>query len=223
VSKTRQQPWSCRTAGLLLWQAYASSGLANRSLAALRPLIARFDRLLPLVPRDRRVLEIGCGNGLLLLLLHKCGSLREGLGIDINAAAIAGAQRAAQANRLPIVFRQCATPEDWPDERFDVVLLVDVLHHVPRPLRRPMIEAALARVAAGGLLIYKDMCRQPMLRRLWNQLHDIVLARQLVSVEPIEHVLSWATAAGFISVASERYVGAGLYGHELEVLRRQTA
>jgi 2-polyprenyl-3-methyl-5-hydroxy-6-metoxy-1,4-benzoquinol methylase len=207
----------------LLWQAYAPCGLAHRALAALRPLIARFDRLVAFIPDQRRVLEIGCGHGALLFLLHRLGSLREGLGIDIDGAAIAAARRAAQPRRLPIVFHQCATFRDWPVEQFDVVLMVDVLHHVPGPLRRRTIEAALALVAAGGLFIYKDMCRRPVLRRLWNQMHDLVLTRQVVAVEPIEHVLGWAASAGFVSIASERYVGAGLYGHELEVLQRQPA
>jgi 2-polyprenyl-3-methyl-5-hydroxy-6-metoxy-1,4-benzoquinol methylase len=204
----------------LLWRVYAASGLPIRALAALRPLIARIDRVVAVIPNHRRVLEIGCGTGLLLFLLHWRGLLREGVGLDINAAAIAGAQRVARAGNLPIEFHRSTTLHDWPAEQFDVVLMVDVLHHVPRAWRRQTIEAALARVAAGGLFIYKDMCRRPVLRRLWNQLHDLLLAGQLVSVEPIERVLDWAKAAGFVSVTSERYVGAGLYGHELEVLRR---
>jgi 2-polyprenyl-3-methyl-5-hydroxy-6-metoxy-1,4-benzoquinol methylase len=205
----------------LLWQVYASSGLPIRVLATLRPLIARFDRLVGAIPNHARVLEIGCGTGQLLFLLHRHGLLREGVGLDISAAAIAAAQRAAQEHELPVQFHRSTTWRDWPVGQFDVVLMVDVLHHVPRPLRRQMTEAALARVADGGLFIYKDMCRRPMLRRLWNQMHDLILAGQLVSVEPIEHVLGWASAAGFFPVTSERYVGAGLYGHELEVLHRQ--
>jgi 2-polyprenyl-3-methyl-5-hydroxy-6-metoxy-1,4-benzoquinol methylase len=210
-------------ASRLLWQVYAASGLLIRALTALRPLIARFDRLVAVIPNQPNVLEIGCGTGLLLFLLHRQGLLREGVGLDIDAAAIAAAQRAAQARKLPIEFHRSITLRDWPVEQFDLVLMVDVLHHVPRASRRQMIEAALARVTAGGLFIYKDMCRRPVFRRLWNQLHDLILARQLVSVEPIEHVLGWAAAAGFVSMTSERYVGAGLYGHELEVLRRRVA
>lgn len=227
VETTDAKLWQGRCGALaasrMLWQTYGSSGWGNRALAALRPLIARFDQLFAFIPDDRRVLDIGCGNGVVLCLLHRHRLLSEGVGIDINAAAIAAAQRAAQARRLPIVFHRSTTFGDWPAEEFDVVLMIDVLHHVPRALRRQMIEAALARVAAGGLFIYKDMCRRPVLRRWWNQMHDLLLARQMVSVEPIEHVLGWAAAAGFVSMASERYVGVGLYGHELEVLYRHTA
>lgn len=223
ASNGRQNGYGALAASRLLWRVYASSGLANRVLAALRPLIARFDRLVACLPDDGRVLEIGCGNGVLLVLLHRLGLLGEGVGIDINADAITAARRAARASDLPIEFHRGATLLDWTVEQFDIVMMVDVLHHVSRPLRRPMIEAALARVATGGLFIYKDMCCRPVLRRLWNQMHDLTLTRQFVSVEPVEHVLSWAAAAGFISVASERYVGAALYGHELEVFRRRAS
>ena len=220
-ANVRQRNRGALLASRALWQAYASCGPAYRALAALRPLIARLDRRVAFIPDDPRVLDIGCGTGVLLFLLHRQGALREGVGIDINGAAIAAAQRVAQGGMAPIVFQRCTGLRDWPVAQFDVVLMVDVLHHVPRPLRRPMIEAALARVGAGGRFIYKDMCRRPVPRRLWNQVHDLLLARQVVFVEPIEHVLGWAAAAGFVSMASERYVGAGLYGHELEVLQRQ--
>jgi 2-polyprenyl-3-methyl-5-hydroxy-6-metoxy-1,4-benzoquinol methylase len=201
----------------LLWQAYRTSNLGQRLLAALRPSIARFDRVICHIPPEARTLDIGCGNGLLLALAQRYADLRLGIGIDRNAAAIAAARRMAVSLPIPLSFRLGATAEDWPAENFDVVMMIDVLHHIPQAARQAMIEAALGRVAPGGLFIYKDMCRRPVLRRLWNQLHDLILARQLVVVEPIENVIGWVTASGFAPVASERYVGAGLYGHELEV------
>src|SRR5262249_12640351 len=126
----------------------------------------------------------------------------------------------ATANAAPLHFIRGSSPADWPSDTFDLVAMVDVLHHIPGEDRRSVVAAALDRGAPGGLFLYKDMCRRPALRRLWNQLQDLSLARQLVVVEPVETVVGWVHEQGFISVASERYVGAGLYGHELEVFRR---
>jgi 2-polyprenyl-3-methyl-5-hydroxy-6-metoxy-1,4-benzoquinol methylase len=220
MSGTPGTAYSATGSARLLWQAYAASGLPNRLLAAVRPFIARFDRVVTYIRPDMRVLDIGCGNGQLLCLAHHYAPLRSGFGVDINPAAIDAANRMAAAATIPLTFRQGASTSDWPADTFDLVTMVDVLHHIPHGARRSLVEAALARVAPGGLFLYKDMCARPAVRRLWNQVHDLMLAQQLVVVEPIAHVVSWVTSAGFSPVASERYVGAALYGHELEVFRR---
>jgi 2-polyprenyl-3-methyl-5-hydroxy-6-metoxy-1,4-benzoquinol methylase len=190
-------------------------------LASVRPLIARFDRVVDHIPPGSRLLDIGCGNGLLLALAGSYAEAGPGVGVDSNADAIAAARRMASARSRPLTFQVGASATDWPAGTFDVVMMVDVLHHVPPAARRDLVFAALARVVPGGLFIYKDMCRRPLFRRLWNQLHDLVLARQLVAVEPIENVVDWIARAGFAPVASERYVGAAVYGHELEVWRHK--
>ncbi|MSP02313.1 MAG: methyltransferase domain-containing protein [Acetobacteraceae bacterium] len=220
---TESRRYDTAKACRLLWRAYETSSLAQRALAAVRPLIARFDRVIGHIPPGAHLFDIGCGNGMLLALADCYAASGPGVGVDTNMAAIAAAREMAAARSLPLIFRVSETPPDWPVETFGAVTMIDVLHHVPAPLRKGLIEAALERVEPGGLFIYKDMCRRPVFRRLWNQLHDLLLARQLVVVEPIEHVIGWVSRAGFAPVASERYVGAGVYGHELEVFRRPAA
>lgn len=204
----------------LLWEAYGKSGRAQRLLAAARPYIARFDRVMPYMPDQGRVLDIGCGNGLLLTLAHAHAHLREAVGIDVNARALAGARSMAARQGAPFTFVQASDPKDWPAGTFDAVLMMDVMHHVPKAARPALIQAAADRVAPGGVFVYKDMCGMPFARWVWNQVHDLLLASQWVQVEPIEHVIGWAKKAGLHTSVSERYVGAGLYGHELEVFRR---
>src|SRR5262249_18563134 len=132
-----------------LWRAYGSGGLPHRLLATVRPLIARFDRVIRYVPKDARILDIGCGSGLLLALVQSYSSTQSAVGVDVNAAAIAAAEQMAADNAFPFHFRLGAEPSDWPAETFDVVLMVDVLHHIPAALRRPIVTAALSRVRPG--------------------------------------------------------------------------
>lgn len=71
------------------------------------------------------VLEIGCATGELLAAVPvRLGGRR--LGVDISAANIA----AARARHPAIEFR-CGDYRDLPAERFDAVVLSDVLEHVP--------------------------------------------------------------------------------------------
>lgn len=203
----------------LLWNSYRGCSIAQRSLSAARPLIAPFDRIVDHIPSGARVLDIGCGNGLLLVLLNHYAGIRSGVGVDINPAAVAAAHEMASACSLPLSFRTISGERDLPPEVFNVVVISDVLHHVPVGLRQSLMSAAMERVAPGGCLIYKDMCQRPSVRRWWNQLHDLLLTREIVRVEPIEHVIAWVSRSGFAREISERYVGVVLYGHELEIFR----
>jgi hypothetical protein len=99
------------------------------------------------------------------------------------------------------------------------VLMIDVLHHIPPARQREAVVAAAERVAAGGALIYKDMASRPAWRRWANTLHDLLLARQLVSYVPIAEVEHWMRQAGFSISHAESY-SRYVYGHELRVFRR---
>ena len=52
-----------------LWGLYAVTSPAQRSLAALRPFICPFGPILSSVPAGVSVLDVGCGNGLVLALM----------------------------------------------------------------------------------------------------------------------------------------------------------
>jgi len=81
--------------------------------------------------RRSRVLSIGCGIGDLELLLapHVAGIT----GVDLSPAAIAEANRAAQARNITNVrFLEGAwQTAPLPDESFDLVLAIFFLHHLP--------------------------------------------------------------------------------------------
>jgi 2-polyprenyl-3-methyl-5-hydroxy-6-metoxy-1,4-benzoquinol methylase len=107
----------------------------------------------------------------------------------------------------------------WPSETFDVVSIIDVMHHVPPGLQRTFFTEASKRVAPGGRLVYKDMCRKPAWRALSNRLHDLLKARQWIHYRPIAEVEAWAKQAG-LRLTTARDLTALWYGHELRVFER---
>ena len=80
---------------------------------------------LPL-PRYRSALEVGCSIGVLTRRLAlRCDKL---LAVDLAAAALAQAQ--ARCADLPHVsFRTMVAPKEWPDEKFDLVMLSEVVYY----------------------------------------------------------------------------------------------
>jgi 2-polyprenyl-3-methyl-5-hydroxy-6-metoxy-1,4-benzoquinol methylase len=202
---------------------YASAPLGARALARLRPWICPFERLVPLVPVGARVLDVGCGSGLLLGLLARAGRLAGGVGIDADLGAIAAAEAMRTALPPPLRARLRFARQDaeapWPAEPFTVVALIDVLHHLPPSRQHALIERALLAVEPGGMLLYKDMAARPRWRAAANRAHDLLMARQWVHHRALAEVEAWAAAAGF-ACAHRARIARGPYGHELAVFRR---
>ena len=105
-----------------------------------------------------RVADIGCGGGLMCEPLAARGA--QVVGVDAAVKNIAAAQLHASDGRLGIDYRvgsPGAALRD--DERFDVLLLLEVVEHVDK-LQAFMLEAA-SHLKPGGLLLVSTINRTP--------------------------------------------------------------
>jgi 2-polyprenyl-3-methyl-5-hydroxy-6-metoxy-1,4-benzoquinol methylase len=200
---------------------YRDAPFGARLMQSLRPYICPFEHLLAHVPTGASVLDAGCGAGLLLALIAHFDPTATGFGFDTSVHAIRVARRIAKrpmfASRLR--FETLSVTAEWPSGSYDVVSVVDVLHHVPPAAQPHLVSIALSRVRRGGLLIYKDMAHRPAWQAGWNRMHDLLLARQWINYRKIGEVRAWTSAAGAAPLA-ERRVDIGPYGHELLVAQR---
>src|ERR1035438_8838493 len=201
---------------------YTEGPFLLRTLQHWRPYICPFENLVGHVQDGSRVLDIGCGAGLLLGLVAGIGREFEGVGFDVSQPAIDVARsmvkRAALiAPKAKLTF-ECLQIEDaWPEGKFHVVFLVDVLHHVPAGSQRPFLRQVISKVKPGGVLIYKDMCMRPWWKSQANRLHDLVVARQLLTYAPVQAVEQWANEEGMRVILRED-ISRFCYGHELRML-----
>ena len=104
----------------------------------------------------KRVLDVGCGGGLLAESMAKLGA--EVLGIDPAPENVEVAERHAAAMELPVRYL-ASTVEDLPADRtgFDVVTALEVVEHladVPG-----FLAACAARVRPGGVLVLSTLNR----------------------------------------------------------------
>lgn len=202
---------------------YPEGPLLFRALQRYRPYICPFEELIPEVPAGASVLDIGCGGGLFLGLVDAAGLKPQGTGFDVSAPAIRLAEKMAAAVEKQrgghLDFRRIDADAPWPEGEFDVVAMIDVIHHVPPSAQEDVIRRACRKVKPGGLFLYKDMVKRPAWRALANRMHDLVLARQWIHYVPVGEVERWAADEG-MTLERSALINRLWYGHELRVFRR---
>jgi len=202
-------------------QIYVEGSWLRRQIQILRPFICPFHILIQHIPAKANIMDIGCGNGLFLNLLAKYSRIQSGLGIDADLGAVSLAK--SVSDKLTYVrnlnFLCLSTQTDWPDESFDVVSMVDVLHHIKPKEQKLFIRAAVSHVKDGGLFVYKDIACRPHWRALANRLHDLVMAREWINYAPLNDVTSWVQNKGF-TVKHKEVVDMLWYRHELIVFAK---
>ncbi len=132
-----------------------------------------------------RVLDYGCGSGLLAIAAARLGA-REVVGIDIDPQALVAAR--ANSERNAVLARYTA-PDDVPGGTFDLVL-ANILAN-PLRLLAPML---LARVAAGGALVLSGI-----LQRQAGELIDAY-----ATVDPALPLAVWEADEGWVCLAGFR-------------------
>lgn len=125
-----------------------------------RQIAAEFERDItqPLPFAGLRLLDIGCGGGLLAEPMARLGA--EVIGADAAAGNIPVAQIHAEQSGLTIDYRH-TTAEDMAaaGEEFDVVLNMEVVEHVADPLA--FLTACQQLLKPGGLHICSTINRNP--------------------------------------------------------------
>jgi 2-polyprenyl-6-hydroxyphenyl methylase/3-demethylubiquinone-9 3-methyltransferase len=175
-----------------------------KSLHDINPLRSVFiEEHIPLT--GARILDVGCGGGILSETLAKRGA--EVTGIDAAAESVGAARFHAAETGLPIVYRQSTVEEfaaSGPHD-FDAVLCMELLEHVPDP---SSVVSACGRLARPeGKVVFATLNRNAK-----SYLFAIVGAEMILGllergthrwrrfVKPSE-LDSWAGAANLLPFA----------------------
>ncbi|HEX7096970.1 MAG TPA: class I SAM-dependent methyltransferase [Acidimicrobiales bacterium] len=179
------------------------------------------------VPRVGRILDVGCGHGLVSLHLAHTSPDRTVVGTDIDARKI------ELANRAAATIRSHARPRfehradgSLPDGEWDAIVVVDVLYLLDRDREQALLDACVQRLAPNGVLVLKETDVTPRWKHRLALVQELVATRvarvtagSTVAFTPVEELVGSLRGRG-LDVRHRRVDRGYLHPHALVVARR---
>jgi 2-polyprenyl-6-hydroxyphenyl methylase/3-demethylubiquinone-9 3-methyltransferase len=130
----------------------------SKPLHDLNPLRLQYVEL-AVALKDTRVLDVGCGGGILSEAMARTGA--RVLGIDLSQAVLDVAELHAIEAKVAAEYRLIAVEElaQQQPAAFDLVTCMEMLEHVPDPAAS--VAALSALVKPGGDIIVSTLNRNP--------------------------------------------------------------
>ncbi|MCX7117620.1 MAG: bifunctional 2-polyprenyl-6-hydroxyphenol methylase/3-demethylubiquinol 3-O-methyltransferase UbiG [Legionellales bacterium] len=127
-----------------------------KSLHAINPLRLNFI-LKHISVADKKILDIGCGCGILAEALAKAGA--QTYGIDLSSKVINIARHHAEMNHLSIDYSLMSAEAlaESQSGTFDVITCMEVLEHIPHP--DEIIKACVNLLKPGGFVFFSTINR----------------------------------------------------------------
>lgn len=110
-----------------------------------------FDQLLP---KNGRILDIGCGYGFMSYMLHWLSNGRQMTGIDYDEDKIAAAQHCFLRNGQ--VNFEWADITSYEPGQYDAYVISDVLHYLQPDEQRKVLSTCISQLGPGGVIIVRD-------------------------------------------------------------------
>jgi len=150
----------------LVGRTYAAAPLPVRLHALGRFLTCPFLRVLPYLPPQARLLDLGAGHGTFARLAVAAGA-------SAVVAVEPDARKLLATYRHPRIHFVVGYSEAIAGT-FDVVTLFDVLYRIPLAGWDGLLRQAHDRLSAGGILLVKEIDPAHRLKGLWNRTQEKV-------------------------------------------------
>jgi tRNA (uracil-5-)-methyltransferase TRM9 len=159
-------------------------------------------RVMGMIFKSARILDLGCGNGELARQLAQIGFTGQYIGLDASSSLLEEARKQNdRINRFSFILTDLSSP-DWDElvdfhpapsgDSLDIVLAFAVLHHIPgSDLRRNVLKKTRRLISNSGRLIHSEwqFLNSPRLVERIQPWEMAGLTNQ--DVDPGDYLLDW--------------------------------
>lgn len=152
------------------YNAIPGTSLGTKVFLQLRWLLTPYGRMAAYVPKVGKVLDVGCGHGLLAMEMALTAPERHVLATDHDVQRIALARQAGAG--IGNLQFEVSSGSPVTTGSFDAILMIDFLHYFSPGAQDDMIAQAFANLSPGGWLLVREVNQQGGLISKLNQLYE---------------------------------------------------
>lgn len=120
----------------------------------IRKLTLPFEKIEKYVPKEGKILDVGCGHGVFSEMLAQKSSQREVLGIDPSSHKVRLAK--SKLKNIPNIKFRTAYLADI-QGKFDCIVIIDVLYLLPDNEKVEILSRCKKLLKKNGVLILKEV------------------------------------------------------------------
>jgi len=154
---------------------FREAGFLMKAYLKIKFHICPILRMEAYVPDKGTIVDLGCGNGLFAAILKLGSPARSIIGIDLDARKIAEARKSlGNVPHLDFRLGDVAAVEYPPA---NATTIIDVLYLIPFEAQERILRMCAAALPPGGLLVLKDMDKQPRWKYAWNMIQETLAVK----------------------------------------------
>ncbi len=155
-----------------IYKIYSRLGLLQGLYTIIRMVLVPFEKIEKVIPKEGKILDLGCGNGLFSHFMYLTSKKRSIIGVDIDENRVHTAQLTVNGMKSIEFFHGDVNNIKLYDAQ--IITLIDLLHHLAYKDQENLLERIYKKIENQGIVIIKDLNRRPRWKYMLHYVHDTV-------------------------------------------------
>jgi 2-polyprenyl-3-methyl-5-hydroxy-6-metoxy-1,4-benzoquinol methylase len=178
---------------------YREKGLFQSFYTYYRIKSCPMKRIFHLIPEAKNYIDVGCGFGFMSLWTALVFPDANVFGMDIGENRITFANQLAKdagIKNLNFLVKDI-TKESIQQWNPEIILLIDLFHHIPFESQFPFLQDCIDKTPEGGYIVFKDIDRKPWWKFRVNYIQDYLFTRERTYSRHKDEYIDFFKAKGF--------------------------